>query len=104
MSKHTEITTHAINLEEDKQLSYGFIYSLEPIRLETLKIYIKTNLANSFICLSQFSTGAPILFDKKLNRSYWLYINYKRIKNITIENQCPLLLASKFFNCLNRVK
>ena len=40
---------HAIKLEKDKQLLFGPIYSLGPVELETLKTYIKTNLANGFI-------------------------------------------------------
>ena len=35
--EHTEIKTHAIDLEEGKQSLYGPIYSLEPVELETLK-------------------------------------------------------------------
>ena len=39
----------AIKLKEGKQPTFGSIYILGPIELETLKIYIETNLANSFI-------------------------------------------------------
>ena len=45
--ENNKINDHAIKLEEDKQLSFGLIYSLGPIKLKTLKIYIKINLANS---------------------------------------------------------
>ena len=44
------VNEHAIKLEEGKQPSYELIYNLEPIELKTLKTYIKTNLANGFIC------------------------------------------------------
>ena len=47
--KHTRINDHTIKLEEDKQSSFSLIYSLRPVKLETLKIYIKINLANNFI-------------------------------------------------------
>lgn len=33
LSKHTKINIHAIDLEEDKQSPYGFIYSLGPVEL-----------------------------------------------------------------------
>lgn len=65
LPKHTKISTHAIDLEEDKQPPYGSIYNLSPVKLETYK----TNLANSFICSSKISANAPILFDQKLDRS-----------------------------------
>lgn len=34
LSKHTKINTHAIDLEEDKHLPYGLVYSLGPMELE----------------------------------------------------------------------
>ena len=43
------INKHAIKLEEGKQPPFRPIYSLGPVELEILKIYIKTNLANGFI-------------------------------------------------------
>ena len=49
LPENIEMNEHAIKLEEDKQPPFGPIYSLKLVELETLKIYIKTNLANSFI-------------------------------------------------------
>ena len=49
LSENTGINEHTIELEEDKQPPFGQIYSLGPVELETLKIYIKINLANGFI-------------------------------------------------------
>ena len=43
------INEHTIELEEGKQPPFGPIYSLGLVELETLKTYIETNLANSFI-------------------------------------------------------
>ena len=48
LSKYIEINNHAIKLVVGQQLFYGPIYSLEPIELEILKAYIKTNLVNKF--------------------------------------------------------
>ena len=84
--ENTGINKHAIKLEEDKQSLFGLIYSLEPIELETLKIYIKTNLANSFIQPSKSSAKTPIFFDKKPDRNLCLYIDYWGLNNITIKN------------------
>ena len=58
----TELNQHAIELQDGKQPPYGPIYSLGPVELETLKTYIETNLANSFIRPSKSLAGAPILF------------------------------------------
>ena len=74
--EHTKINNHAIDLEEDKQPPYGPIYSLGPVKLKILKTYIKTNLANGFICFSKSSTGTSILIDQKSDGSLCLCINY----------------------------
>lgn len=63
LSKHTRMNNYSIKLKEGKQLSFSPIYSLEPIELETLKTYIKTNLANDFIYSFKSSTRVPIFFD-----------------------------------------
>ena len=49
LSKHIKMNNYVIKLEKDKQPLFGLIYSLELVELKTLKIYIKINLANSFI-------------------------------------------------------
>ena len=77
---------HVIKLEEDKQPLFGPIYSLKPVKLEILKTYIKTNLANSFIQPFKSLAGAPILFNRKLDRSFCLCMNYWGLNNIIIKN------------------
>ena len=47
--ERTGANEHAIELEKGKQPPYRPIYSLGPVELETLKTYIKTNLANNYI-------------------------------------------------------
>lgn len=49
LPEQTKLNKYAIILEDGKQLSYRPIYSLDLIKLETLKIYIKTDLKNGFI-------------------------------------------------------
>ena len=74
--ENTEMNEYTIKLEEGKQLLFGLIYSLGPVELETLKTYIKTNLVNGFIYPSKSPAGATILFDKKLDGSLRLCIDY----------------------------
>ena len=76
LPENTKMNKHAIKLEEGKQPSFGPIYSLGPIELEMLKTYIKTNLANGFIWPSKSPAGAPILFDRKPDRSLRLCVDY----------------------------
>lgn len=49
--KYIEINNHAIILIKSYNPSYRSIYSPKLVELETLKTYINTNLANSFIKL-----------------------------------------------------
>ena len=84
LPKYTGINDHAIELVEDQQPPYRLIYNLETVELETLKAYIETNLANRFIRPSKSPAGAPILFDRKLDSSLWLCVDYWGLNNLTI--------------------
>ena len=57
LPEQTGAKKHAIELEKSKQPPYGPIYSLGPVKLETLKTYIKNNLANNFIQASNSTAG-----------------------------------------------
>ena len=98
LSKRTKLNEHAIDLESDKQPSYGLIYSLGLVELEILKIYIKTHLKTGFICPSKSLTNALILFDKKPNGNLRLYIDYQGLINFMIKNRYLLLLIGKLFD------
>ena len=75
LTENIGINEHAIKLKEGKQPLFGPIYSLGPIELETLKTYIKTNLANGFIQPLRSSVGALILFDQsQMEASVFVWI------------------------------
>ncbi len=95
LPEHTGINDHAIELVDDRQPPYGPIYSFGPIELETLKAYIKNNLASDFIRPSMSPAGAPILFDKKPDGSLRVCVNYRGLNNLTIKNGYPLPLVGK---------
>ena len=80
------INEHAIKQKKDKQPLFWPIFSLGPVELETLKTYIKTNLANGFIRPSKSPAGAAILFNWKPNGSFRLCVDYPGLNNITIKN------------------
>ena len=81
-----EINDYAIELIDDKQFSYDLFYSLGPVELEMLKTYIENNLLNGFIWPSKSPVKASIFFDKKLNGSLRLFIDYQSFNNLTIKN------------------
>lgn len=87
-----------MNLIKDQQLSYRPIDALKLMELETLKTYIETNLANSFIRPFKFFIDAPIFFIQKHNVSFWLYANYQGLNNLIIKRWYLLLLISGFLD------
>ena len=104
LPENTGINEHAIKLEENKQPFFGPIYSLGPVELETLKIYIKTNLANGFIWPSKSPAKASILFDRMPDRSIRLCVDYRGFNNITIKNWYPLPLIEESLDWLGRAR
>ena len=93
--ENTGINEYAIKLKEGKQILFEPIYSLGPVELETLKTYIKTNLANGFIRSSKSPTKAPILFDRKPDGSLRLCVDYRGLNNLTIKNRYLLPLIGE---------
>ena len=100
LSENTRMNKHAIKLEEDKQPSFGLIYSLGLVKLETLKTYIKTNLVNDFIQPFKSPIKASIFFDRKPDGSFRLCVDYWGLNNIMIKNQYPLPLIRESLNQL----
>ena len=95
---------HAIKLVEGKQLLYRLIYALSPVELETLKTYIETYLKTGFIWSFKSFAGTPILFDKKSNGSFCLYVNYQGLNNLMNKNRYPWSLIDEYLDRLGRVK
>ena len=104
LSKNTGINEYTIKLIEGKQPPYRYIYSLGPVELDTLKACIKTHLKTGFIRPSKSPIGTPIFFDKKLNGSLWLYVDYRGLINLIIKNRYPLPLIGESLDRLCRAK
>ncbi len=98
------IKEHAIGLIKRKQPPYGPIFALNLVELETLKAYIETHLKTGFIWPSKSLAGVPILFDKKLDGSLRLCVDYCSFNNLTIKNQYPLPLIGEALDRLNWAK
>lgn len=99
-----DINEHPINLESGKQLFYSLIYSLAPVELEIFKTYIKTNLANSFICPFKFFISISIFFIQKSDKNFRLCINYQGLNNLIIKKGYLLLFISELLNQLGQAK
>ena len=104
LPKQTKANKHVIGLEEGKQPPYGPIYSLGPVELETLKTYIKTNPLNSFIRALKSPADTLILFVRKPDSSFCLWVNYQEFNDLTIKNWYPLPLIGESLDRLGRAK
>ena len=102
--EQTELNEHVIELKDDKQPPYGLIYSLEPVKLQTLKTYIETHLKTGFIRPSKSPAGASILFNKKPDGSLYLCVDYWGLNNLTIKNPYLISLIGELLDRLGRAK
>ena len=93
--ENTGMNKYTIKLEEGKQPLFGPIYCLKLVKLETLRTYIKINLANGFIRPFKSPARAPILFDRKPNDSLRFCVDYRDHNNLTIKNKYPLSLIGQ---------
>ena len=69
-----------------------------------MKTYIETHLKTRFIRLFKSPAAASILFNKKLDSSFWLFVNYQGLNNLTIKNRYLLPLIGKALDWLDRAK
>ena len=104
LPKNTGINKHAIELQVGKQPLYRLIYSLGPMELEILKTYIETHLKTGFIWPFKSPAGVSILFNKKPDGSFRLYVDYRGLNNLMIKNWYPLPLIGEALNQLSRAK
>ena len=74
------------------------------MELKTSKTYNKTYLRPRFIWLFQSPANIPIFFDKKLDGSFCLCVDYQGLNNLTIKNQYLLSLISEAVDCLGQAK
>ena len=98
--ENTGINKYAIKMIKEKQPFYGPIYTLNPVELETLKVYIKTHPKTGFIRLSKSFVSTPIFFDKKLDDNLCLYEDYWSFNNLMIKNWYPQSLIREFLDQL----
>ena len=91
-------------MDNNKQPSYGAIYNLDPVELETLKIYIKTHPKTGFIQPYKSLISALILFYRKPNGNFCLYVDYQDCNNLIIKNRYFLPLIKESLERLRQIK
>lgn len=80
--KYMEINNHTIDFVNGKHLRYRSIYSLGIIKLKTLKIFFKINLAHGFKRPSKYPTNTPIYFIWRPNGKLYPCVNYLKVSII----------------------
>jgi hypothetical protein len=83
-----------IDLEEGGAPPPGRMYSLSPLELEALRIFIDENVRSGFIRTSNSPHGAPILFVRKKDGSLCLCVDYCGLNKITKKDHYLLPLIS----------
>ncbi|QRW24722.1 Retrotransposable element Tf2 protein [Rhizoctonia solani] len=80
----------SIDLVPDAKLSPGPLYGMTDAESKALKQHIDKELATGKIRPSTSSTGAPVMFVKKADRSLRLVVDYRKLNDVTHKNVYPL--------------
>ena len=72
-------------------------HRMAPVELQELKVQIQELLDKFFIRPSTSPWGAPILFAKKIDKTFRLCIDYRKLNRVTIKTRYPLLRINDFF-------
>ncbi|GJS37517.1 retrotransposon protein, putative, ty3-gypsy subclass [Tanacetum coccineum] len=75
-------------------------YRLAPSELQELSTQLQELSDKGFIRLSSSPWGAPVLFVKKKDGSFWMCINYRELNKVTVKNRYPLLRIDDLFDQL----
>ncbi|GJY07162.1 putative reverse transcriptase domain-containing protein [Tanacetum coccineum] len=75
-------------------------YRLAPSELQELSTQLQELSDKGFIRPISSRWGAPVLFFKKKNGSFWMCINYRELNKLTVKNRYPLLRINDLFDQL----
>ncbi|GJR59973.1 retrotransposon protein, putative, ty3-gypsy subclass [Tanacetum coccineum] len=76
------------------------LYRLAPPRLQELSTQLQELSNKVFIRPSSSPWGAPVLFVKKKDGSFWMCIDYRELNKLTVKNRYPLLRIDDMFDQL----
>nr|GEZ69702.1 putative reverse transcriptase domain-containing protein [Tanacetum cinerariifolium] len=77
-------------------------YRLAPSEMKELSDQLQELSNKGFIGPSSSPWGAPILFVKKKDGSFWMYIDYQELNKLTVKNRYPLSRIDDIFDHLQR--
>ncbi|GJW51082.1 putative reverse transcriptase domain-containing protein [Tanacetum coccineum] len=106
LSRRLAWTTTARQVEFQIDLVHGAApvarapYRLAPAKMQELSTQLQELFNKGFIRPSSSPWGAPILFVKNEDGSYWMCIDYHELNKLTVKNQYPLLRIDDLFDQL----
>ena len=103
LSKHHS-WDHKIRLISEKQLTFELIYALSNKELKVLREYLESNEKKEFIRKSKFSAEYSSFFVLKKKGKLRLYVDYRKLNEITIKNRYLLLNIEELQDRLTDVK
>ncbi|GJR86817.1 putative reverse transcriptase domain-containing protein [Tanacetum coccineum] len=96
---------------EEKQLEESFeifpntsTLSISSFRNERIVEQLQELSDKGFIRPSSSPWGAPVLFVKKKNVSFWICIDYRELNKLTVKNRYPLLRIDDLFDLSHPAK
>ncbi|GJV76036.1 putative reverse transcriptase domain-containing protein [Tanacetum coccineum] len=75
-------------------------YRLAPSEMKELSDQLQELSDKGFIRPSSSPWGAPVLFVKKMNGSFWMCIDYQELNKLTVKNRYPLPRIDNLFDQL----
>ena len=99
-----QICNLAIQLKEEFQLSFVFLYSMSHDEIQKLCYYLDKNLIKKFIQVSHFHVIFSVLFAKKSEEKLCFCVNYKKLNAITVKNCYLLFLILEILNYLYKTR
>jgi hypothetical protein len=88
-------TDHAINLKRSYTLPCGRVYNLSDSEVNTLKVYIETNLTGCFIQRLSSLAAALMLYTEMTESGHWTYGDYRALNLGTVTYRYPLSRISE---------
>nr|GEY69997.1 putative reverse transcriptase domain-containing protein [Tanacetum cinerariifolium] len=73
-------------------------YRLAPSGMKDLTEQLKELSDKGFIRPSSLPWGAPVLFVKKKDGSFWMFIDYRELNKLTVKNRYPLPRINDLFD------
>nr|GEX10118.1 putative reverse transcriptase domain-containing protein [Tanacetum cinerariifolium] len=73
-------------------------YRLVPAEMQELSTQLQELFDKGFIRPSSSPWGAPVLFVKKKDGSFWMCIDYRELNKLTVKNRYPLLRIDDLFD------